>query len=88
MKKSTYRVLKVRVLHDEQIHGPDPGDLVVQESAPGQAWRTSWLPAPVAPNRSGTHDQAELKQLASNPLGAPQWILASHPRDEETDFRR
>ena len=56
--------------------------VVAQERAPGLArWTPGSAPA-VAPNRPVADQDAELEQLASDALGAPQAILAGHGPDQ------
>src|SRR5262249_29169255 len=56
--------------------------VVAEEGPPGLARRTG-RPAPAVLLDGGLADRdAELEQLAADPLGAPGWILPSHPRDQ------
>ncbi len=90
----------VQELLPDPRHGWVPGDIEVHQVAAcvldeeqhlerleGQGLQDRLRP-PIAPDRSGTNDEAELEQLASNPLGSPQWVLAGHPRDEGASFGR
>src|ERR687886_120445 len=66
----------------EQACRPHVVRVVCQERPPGLARRTPRSTPPVAPNRAVADHDAELEQLASDPLGAPQAILAGHGPDQ------
>src|SRR6266700_150081 len=56
--------------------------MVAQKGAPGLARRTS-RPAPaIASNRAVAHHNPQLEQLASDPFGAPQPVVARHARNQ------
>src|SRR5207249_1942487 len=54
--------------------------------APGLARRTPRSTPAVAPNRAVAHDDAQLEQLASDPFGTPQAVLAGHGHDQLPHF--
>src|SRR5205085_11465766 len=54
--------------------------------APGLTRRAARFVPAVAPNRAIADDDAQLEQLASNPLSTPQPVLTGHGRDQVLDF--
>src|SRR5438132_796795 len=66
----------------QQIGGPEMVSVVAQERAPCLARRTPRSTPAIAPNRAIADHDAQLEKLASDPLGAPQPVLAGHGRDQ------
>src|SRR6267378_2143450 len=56
--------------------------MVAQECAPCLSWCASWSSPAIAPNRAIANHDAQLEQLASDPLGAPQSVVARHGCDQ------
>src|SRR5262249_24285381 len=54
--------------------------------APALAWRPGWSAASVATDRAGADCNAELEQLATDPLGATVRVLAPDGRDYLADL--
>src|SRR5438552_1952558 len=57
-----------------------------RQRAPGLPRRAARSAPAVAPNRAIADDDAQLEQLASNPLSTPQPVLTGHGRDQVLDF--
>jgi hypothetical protein len=66
----------------EHIGRPDAGSMVGQEGPPGLTRRTIRAVRAVAPDRAVADHDAELEQLAADPLGAPQDVVARHRPDQ------
>ena len=60
--------------------------MVVQERPPGLAGRTRRFLPTVARDRAVADHDAELEQLAPDPLGAPEPVLARDGRDQLSHF--
>src|SRR5947209_8680245 len=73
--------------HREQISSPEVVRMVGQERAPGLARRAPRSPPAITPNRAVADHDAQLEQLASDPLGAPERILAGDGRDQLSHLR-
>src|ERR1051325_3690161 len=68
--------------HGEQVGSPEMMSMVAQERPPGLAQR-AWRSTPaVATNRAVADDDAQLEQFTSDPLAAPQPIVARYGRDQ------
>ena len=63
--------------HREQVSGPQVMGVVAQERPPDLAGGASRSAPAVASNRPVADDDAELEQLAPDPLGAPEPVLAT-----------
>ena len=73
-------------LHDKEVGRPDRLSLVSQEGSPALAGRVEMTPTAVAADRAGADHDAELEELATDPLGAPEWVLAGHGCDQLTNL--
>jgi hypothetical protein len=58
-------------LNHEEIGSPDGLGVVGKEGTPALAGRPGWPPASVTANGACAAGDAELEQLATDPLGAP-----------------
>ena len=85
-QKEDVEGLEGQGLNHEQISCPDGLDMVGEEGAPALAGRPSWPTTSVAADGAGTHADAELEQLAADPLGAPVGVLARHGGDQRPDL--
>src|SRR6266700_2826493 len=56
--------------------------MVAQEGAPGLAGRAGWPTPAIASNRAVADHDAQLEELTSDALGAPQPVLARHSPDQ------
>src|SRR5919202_2611707 len=61
--------------------------MIGQEGAPGLTRWTPRSPPAVAPNRAVADDDVQLEQLASDPLAAPEPVVAGHGHDQLLDLR-
>src|SRR6266571_8949266 len=65
--------------------------VVAKEGAPGLSWCASWSSPTIASNRAIADRDAQLQQLASDPFGAAEPVVARHARDQvpylETEMR-
>src|SRR4051812_13664741 len=66
----------------EQVGRPQVVGMVAQKGAPCLARRARWSSPAIPANGPVADDDAELEQLTSDPLGAPQPILARYGRDQ------
>src|SRR6266545_6211312 len=66
--------------HRQQIGGPKVVSMVAQERAPGLTGWARWFAPAIASNRATADHDAQLQQLASDPFGAPQPVVAGHSR--------
>src|SRR3979411_337891 len=66
----------------QQVGGPEMVSMVAQECAPCLSWCGAWSSPAIAPNRAIANHDAQLEQLASDPLGAPQSVVARHGCDQ------
>src|SRR5438270_3269926 len=73
--------------HREQVSGPQVMGVVAQERPPGLAGGASRSAPAVASNRTVADDNAQLEQLASDALGAPQAVFTRHGPDQLLDLR-
>jgi hypothetical protein len=80
--------LEGQSLHHEQVRGRIPAIWLRRKVGQAKLGGRTVRGRRLAPDRASAHDEGELEQLAPNPLGAPQRVLASHPRNQETDFSR
>ena len=81
MTTSTYNVLSQRGQR-EQVGSPQMVRVVGQEGAPRLARCARWSSPTIASNRPIADDDAQLEQLTSDALGAPQPVLAGHGDDQ------
>jgi hypothetical protein len=81
MNTSTQRLERQRG-HAQQIGGPQMVSMVTKERAPGLRYGAAWSTPAIASNRAIADHDAQLEQLASDPLGAPQPVVAGHGRDQ------
>jgi hypothetical protein len=66
----------------QQIGGPEMVNMIAQERAPALRGSAPWSSPAIPPNRSIADNDAQLEQLASDALSAPQPVLAGHGRDQ------
>src|SRR5207253_1005647 len=66
----------------EQVGRPEMVSVVGEEGAPALARRAPRSSPAVAPDRAIADHDAQLEQLASDPLGTPERVLAGHGRDQ------
>jgi len=66
---------------------PTDGEHGSQERTPSLSRYASWSSPAIASNRATADHNAQLPQLASDPLGAPQPVVAGHGRDQ-VPYRR
>src|SRR5207302_830961 len=82
MNTSTMQGLERQRGHGEQVGRPEMVSVVGEEGAPALARRAPRSSPAVAPDRAIADHDAQLEQLASDPLGTPERVLAGHGRDE------
>ena len=71
--------------HDEEVHGGDAVDMVLEESLPSLGRR------PMASHHGGGNGRlrdlnSKLEQFAMKTWGAPEWIRQAHFTDQPTEF--
>src|SRR6266540_7330536 len=74
-------------LNDKEVGCPHRVSLVSQEGSPALAGWVEMTPTAVAADRAAANHDAELEELTTDPLGAPERILASHGGDQLTDLK-
>jgi len=74
--------LESQGLENQEVGGPDHLRVIGEKGAPTLARRWRMAASPVAPDRAGTDDNAELEELTADALGAPEPVLARHGGDQ------
>jgi hypothetical protein len=69
-------------LDHEEIGSPDPSELVRQERTPGLAAARCWPSPAIATDRSFADDDAQLEELSTDALTAPDGVVLRHRGDE------
>src|SRR5580693_9320891 len=78
--------LEVHGDHREEIAGPYIGGVAPEKGSPGSTAATLQVLRAVLRDRARRDAPAELRELASNPVLAPQAVLSPHPPDEGTQL--
>ena len=74
--------LEGQSLDYEEVGCPDDVGVVGEEGTPALAGRLGWPAASVASDGASAHCDAELEQLAADPLGTPVRVFARHGGDQ------
>jgi hypothetical protein len=72
--------------HDEEVHGDEVPQVVVEKAAQSLRWRRS-MADHVLGDRCLRDLDAELLKLSVNPRRAPEGVRRGHPSDQRSDLR-
>src|SRR5260221_6166146 len=73
-------------LDDKEVGRPDRLRMVGQEGAPALAGWAEVKASTITADRARADDDAELEELATDALGAPERVMAGHRGDQLTDL--